>query len=127
MAATHGWTLTVKPSGLPALPADQATTITGDYSVDIDETVLAGATREVFSGSIDHTKILSWVFHSTQAACSVNTGQTFDLATAKALGWNNTTMGTVTNPITQTISTINVTNSDTKDTVFRASFLMSAT
>jgi hypothetical protein len=126
MAATHAWTLTVKPSGLPSLPADAATTVTADYSVDIDETVLAGATREVFSGSIDHTKIVSYVLHSTQASCSVDTGQTFDLATAKAQGWNNTTMPGISNPINANITTINVTNSDTKDTVFRASFLMSA-
>jgi hypothetical protein len=126
MAATHSWTLTVKPVGLPSLPADQATLITGDYSIDIDETVLAGATKEVFSGSIDHTKILSYVLHSSQAAASVDTGQTFSLGAAKAQGWNNTTMPGISNPITQTITVINVSNGDTKDTVFRASFLMSA-
>jgi hypothetical protein len=132
MASQHAWTLTVKPSGLPALPADAASTITGDFSVDIDETVLAGATTQVFSGSINHTQIISYVLHSTQVSTTINTnssngagGQTFALNADKAQGWNNTTMPGITNPVTTDITGIWVVNAATKDTVFRGSFLVS--
>lgn len=130
MAVTHAWTLTVKPSGLPTLPADAASTISGDFSIDIDETVLAGATKQVFDGSIDTAKMVSWVMHSTVASTTVNTnasngagGQSFALGAAKATGWNNTL--NFSNTLTIDVTGMWVINSDSKDTVFRASFLMS--
>ncbi len=130
MAVTHAWTLVVKPSGLPSLPADVATTITGDFSVDIDETVLAGQTKQVFSGLVATATMVSWVFHSTQASVTVNTnsstgagGQSFPLGTAKATGWN--TSQQFSNTITTDVTGLWVVNGDTKDTVFRASFLTS--
>jgi len=130
MADTHSWTLQVKPSGLPSLPADQPTVVTGQYSIDVDDTVLAGQTSQVFAGSITAAKIISYVIHSSQVAATVNTnsisgagGQSFALGAAKAQGWNNV-MPNINNPITTDITGIWVVNADTKDTVFRASFLM---
>ncbi len=132
MAVTHAWTLAVKPSGLPSLPADAATTITGDFSIDVDDTVLAGQTKQVFDGSLDLTKMISWVLHSSVASTTVNTnsstgvgGQSISLGAAKAKGWNNTQQ--FANTLTNDITGLWVVNGDTKDTVFRASFLMSIT
>jgi hypothetical protein len=129
MAVTHTWQLSVKPSGLPTLPADTVTTITGDWSIDIDDSILAGQTKQVFDGSIDTAKMVSWVMHASVASNTVNTnssngagGQSFALGAAKSTGWNSTMQ--FSNTITTDITGIWVVNGGTTDSVFRGSFLM---
>jgi hypothetical protein len=127
MAVTHSWQTSVKPSGLPSMPTDAAVVITGDFSVDVEETVAAGASKIVYTGTIDHTKTVSFVLHSAQSNVTVTTGsQTVPLGTAKAEGWNSS-MTSVANPLSGDITTLTVDNTaGTKDTLFRASFLQLA-
>ncbi len=128
--ATHVWTTSCKPSGLPSLPSDLPVTITGNEAVEFEAIVPAASTTQLDVGTIDRTKVVSFIMHSTVTGVTVNSnavdatgGQTFDLSAAKGDGWNNTM--TFSNPITSDISALFVINADAKQTTFRASFLLS--
>jgi hypothetical protein len=127
--AVHTWKTSVTVPGLSTLPADPPVVLTGDNSVDVSLLVSAGTTAEIDVGTIDLTKVVSFVLHSTQVAVTVNTndvaaagGQSIALGAAKALGWNNTM--TLATPLTENISKFFVINGGAKDTVFRAGFLL---
>jgi hypothetical protein len=129
---THTWTTRVAVPGLTALPADAPLAVTGDYAVEVEIPVAAGATNvEVDVGSIDHTKIASVVINADLAAMDIFTnaadgtgGQHIVLAANKSLAWNNTL--TYTNPITTNITKFFANNSGLKAGVFRAAFLMNS-
>jgi hypothetical protein len=122
---THTWQNTLHPSGLPNFPTDPPIVLTSSEGENIETTVLAGATTVVFTGLITASKVISFGMHSTLANVNVTTGsQSFALGAALSLGWN-TSMSGVANPLTGDVSTITVDNSaGTKDTVFRAAFLV---
>lgn len=131
MTIAHTWTNTVKVPGLATLPADPPVVITGDYAVDVEQSVGAGATVEIDVGSITVAKVQSLVLHSDQVSVTVNTnaadasgGETFALGAAKAIGWN--TSLNYANPITVDITKFFVTNAGAKATVFRAGFLLNS-
>lgn len=131
MAISHTWTTSVKVPGLATLPSDGAVVVTGDYAIDLEAPVAAGATVELDVGTITLSKIQSLILHSDQVNVTVNTndvsgtsGQTIDLGAAKAIGWNNTL--SFPNPLTSDISKFFVTNNGSKSTTFRAGFLLNA-
>jgi hypothetical protein len=126
---THTWTLGCKPSGLPNMPVDQPTVLVGPEAENVEITVTAGQNLQVFSGLIDHTKVISFALHSSLVNVTAYTnsstgagGQSFVLGTAAVNGWNSAMP--MANPLTADITGIWVDNTGgAKDTVFRASFL----
>ncbi len=127
--ASHVWTTSVKPSGLPTLPADLPVTITGNESIEFEASVGAATTTELDCGSIDRTKVVSFVLHSSAVNVTVNTnsanavgGQTFDLTAAKGTGWNNTM--SFANPLSVDVTALFIINAGTVATTFRGSFLL---
>ena len=132
VGAVHLWTLSCKPTGLPNMPSDAPVPIPGTFSEDIEDLVPVGTVMQVFLGSIDQTKVVSFVLHSsvndvsvyTNANTALTADQVFPLGTAKAVGWN-TSMSGVPTPLTGPITALYVDNTTgAKDTVFRASFLL---
>ncbi len=128
MAVT--WTITnsVKVPGLANLPSDAPTLVTGDNENVFDKDVLAGQTVEIDFGSVDFTKMVAWIFHSSLTGLTVNTndvaasgGNSFVLGAAKAVAWDNTQI--VTNPITHNVTKLFLINVGAKTTVFRGGFL----
>jgi hypothetical protein len=129
---THTWSTKVSVPGLTALPADAPLIVTGDYAVEVEIAVIAGAVNvEVDVGSIDKTKIASLVINADLQGMDIFTnaadgtgGQHIVLATNKSLAWNNTL--TYTNPITTNITKFFCNNSGVKNGTFRAAFLMNS-
>lgn len=129
---THTWTSSIKVPGLPTLPADAPLVITGDYSVEVEIDVDAGAvSQEIDIGSVDKTKILSLVMNATVAmdvytnAAGGTGGQHFALAAKKSLGWNNTLDSVLfPMPISDNITKFFLNNAGVAAGTFRASFLM---
>ncbi len=127
---THTWKNTVTVPGLSALPADAPLLITGDYAVEVEVAVAAGATNvEVDVGSVDRTKIQSVVINADLAAMDVytndaggSTGQHFALALNKSLAWNN--QMTFTNPITSNITKFFANNAGVKAGTLRVGILL---
>jgi hypothetical protein len=124
------WTVTTiaKVPGLANLPTDAAITLTGDNEISFEFDVAAGVTKEVDFGSVDKTKIVSYVFHSSITSVTLNTnavdatgGNTFALTAAKAIEWDNTQV--VASQITQNVTKLFVINTGAKTTVFRGAFL----
>ena len=107
---THKWTTSVAVPGLATLPADAPLLVTGDYAVEVEVAVGAGATNvEVDVGTIVYTKIQSIIINADKAPMDVYTnaadgtgGQHFVLAANKSLCWN--VNQTFTNPITTNIT-----------------------
>jgi len=124
------WTVqsTIKVPGLATLPSDAAVLITGDAEQVFEKDVLAGQTVELDFGSVDKTKIVALVFHSSLVGLTVNTnavdatgGNAFVLGAAKAVEWDNTLPNA--NPITQNVTKLFLINVGAKTTVFRGGFL----
>lgn len=128
MAVTWTIATTAKVPGLANLPTDAAILVTGNAEQVFDVNVNAGQTVELDFGSVDKTKIAGYVFHSSLSACTLNTnavdasgGNTFALAAAKAIEWDNTL--TSASQITQNVTKLFVINTGAKATVFRGGFL----
>jgi hypothetical protein len=129
---THTWKNTVTVPGLTALPADAPVLVTGDYAVEVEVAVAAGAVSvEVIVGSIDKTKIVSFVINADLAPMDIFTnaadgtgGQHFVLAANKSVAWNNTFLSTFPLPVTQNIASFWLNNASLKAGIFRAGFLM---
>jgi hypothetical protein len=128
MAITWTVTTIAKVPGLASLPVDGAVSLAGDNEVAFEFEVAAGVTKEVDFGSIDKTKIVAYIFHSSVTAVTTNTnavdasgGNTFALTAAKAIEWDNTQV--VSSQITQNVTKIFVINTGAKTTVFRGAFL----
>ncbi len=129
---SHTWSTKVAVPGLTSLPADAPLVVTGDYAVEVEVAVAAGATNvEVDIGSIDKTKIASVVLNADKAAMSIFTnaadgsgGQDIELAANKSLAWNN--QSTFTNPITANITKFFANNPGIVAGTFRAAFLMNS-
>ncbi len=128
MAVT--WTISTiaKVPGLASLPTDAAVLITGDNENVFDIDVAAGVTKELDFGSVDKTKIVAYVFHSSAAAVTLNTndvaasgGNSFALTAAKAIEWDNTQV--VASQITQNVTKLFIINTGAKTTTFRGGFL----
>ena len=127
---THTWTTKVTVPGLSQLPADNPLAIGGDYSVEVEKTVLAGQTNIfVDIGTIDKTKIVSLVLNADLVAMEIYTndaagsgGQHFSLAANKSVAWNNQ-IPNQTNPITIDVTGFYLNNPGIKDGTFRAAFL----
>lgn len=128
---THTWKTSVGVPGLSTLPADAPLLITGDYAVEVEIAVVAGATNvEVYVGSIDKTKIQSVIINADLAAMDIYTnasdgtgGQHFALAANKSVAWNNQ-IPNQSNPITQNITKFFCNNAGVKNGTFRAAFLL---
>lgn len=132
MAITYTWKNTVTVPGLAALPADPALLITGDYGVEIEKDVPAGATNvEVDIGSVDKTKIACVVINADKAAMDVYTnaadgtgGQHFALSANKSVAWHD--QMTYANPITVNVTKVFANNSAIVAGVIRIGFLLNA-
>lgn len=128
---THTWKNTVTIPGLAALPADAPLLVTGDYAVEVEVAVNAGATNvEVDIGTIDKTKIQSIVINADLAAMDVYTndaagssGQHFALAANKSVAWNSQIPNQV-NPITANITKFFANNAGVKAGVLRVGILL---
>lgn len=124
MALAHTWTLKVAIPGLPALPADAPVVISGSSDFDVEVSCPAGQTTQINVPTVAAANMISFVLNADQANVTVNTnaadatgGQSFALAAAKTLGWNNTMA--FANPITIDITSFYVINSAAKATNFR--------
>lgn len=108
----HTWKTTVSVPGLSSLPADPPILVTGDYAVEVEVAVNAGATNvEVDIGSVDKTKIQSVIINADKAPMDVFTnaadgtgGQHFSLAANKSVAWNINMLPAFTNPISVNIT-----------------------
>jgi hypothetical protein len=131
---THTWKTTVSVPGLTSLPADAPVPVTGDYAVEVEVAVAAGATSvELDVGSIDKTKIVSVVINADLAPMDIFTnaadgtgGQHFVLAANKSVAWNNTFLSTFPLPVTNSITKFFLNNASLKAGIFRAAFLMNS-
>jgi hypothetical protein len=128
MAVTWTVQTVAKVPGLANLPTDAAVTLTGDNEISFDLNVDAGQTKELDFGSIDKTKLVAYVFHSSATAVTLNTnavdatgGNSFALAAAKAVEWDNTQL--VASQITQSVTKLFIINVGAKTTIFRGAFL----
>lgn len=130
---THTWKNTVTVPGLTALPADAPVLVTGDYAVEVEQAVAAGATNvEIDVGTIDRTKIVSIVINADLVAMDVYTndaggssGQHFALAANKSVAWNNQ-IPNQTNPITTSITKFFANNAAVKAGVLRVGILLNS-
>ena len=130
---THVWTNKVTVPGLTALPADAPLSIQGDYAVEVEQTVAAGATNvEVDVGAIVFTKIQSIIINADLAAMDIytndaagSTGQHFALQANKSVAWNNQ-IPNQTNPITVNISKFFANNATVKAGVLRVGILLNS-
>ncbi len=131
MLVTHTWKNTITVPGLSALPADAPLLITGDYAVEVEVAVAAGATNvEVDVGTVDKTKIQSIVINADLAPMDVytndaggSTGQHFALAANKSVAWNAQIPNQI-NPITTSISKFFANNSSVKAGILRVGILL---
>jgi hypothetical protein len=129
---THTWTSSIRVPGLPTLPADAPVVITGDYAVEVEIDVAAGAADiPVAIGTVDKDKIVSMVLNASVAmdvytnSVGGSPGQYFPLGAKKSVGWNNTMDSNLFPlPITDSITEFYLNNSGAAAGVFRASFLM---
>jgi len=128
MAVTWTVATVTKVPGLANLPTDTPITLTGDNEIAFDLNVDAGATKELDFGSIDRTKLVAYVFHSSASAVTLNTnavdatgGNSFSLPAAKAIEWDNTL--TSASQITQNVTKLFIINVGAKTTIFRGAFL----
>ena len=130
---THTWTTKVAIPGLTALPADAPLAIPGDYAVEVEIAVGAGASNvEVDVGTIIYTKIQSIVINADLAAMDIYTndiagsgGQHFALAANKSVAWNNQLPNQV-NPITASITKFYANNAGVKAGVLRVGVLLTS-
>ena len=131
---THVWSTSVKVPGLSTLPTDPPLTVSGDYAVEVEIAVGAGATNvEVDVGSIDKTKIQSIIINADKAAMDIYTnaadgtgGQHFALAANKSLSWNVNQLPTFTNPITQNITKFFANNAQPVAGILRVGVLLNS-
>jgi hypothetical protein len=131
---THTWTTTVKVPGLTSLPADAPLLVTGDYAVEVEIAVAAGATNvEVAVGAVTASKIQSVIINADKAPMDVytndaagSTGQHFALQANKSVAWNNQ-LPNQTNPITSsTVTAFYCNNASVTAGTFRAAFLLNS-
>lgn len=129
----YTFTSSVKVPGLATLPADPAVPITGDYSVEVEVDVPAGAVSQAIPISVvDFSKVIALAINADKVAMDVFTnagngagGQHFALPANASLTWNNTLNQTAfPQPLTQNITEFFVNNATTKPGIFRAGFLM---
>lgn len=129
----HTWTNKVTVPGLAALPADAPLIVTGDYAVEVEQAVAAGATNvEIDVGTIVASKIQSVIINADLAPMDVytndaagSTGQHFALAANKSVAWNNQIPNQV-NPITVNITKFFANNSSVKAGVIRVGILLTS-
>jgi len=128
---THTWTTKVSVPGLSSLPADSPLAITGDYAVEVEQSVAAGATNvEIDVGTIVVSKIQSIVINADLAPMDIytndaagSTGQHFALQANKSLAWNNQ-IPNQNNPITTNITKFFANNASVKAGTFRVGILL---
>jgi len=131
---THTWTTSVKVPGLSSLPTDAPLVVSGDYAVEVEIAVGAGATNvEVDIGSVDKTKIQSIVINADKAPMDVYTnaadgtgGQHIVLAANKSIAWNVNLLPQQTNPISANITKFFGNNSSLVAGTLRVGILMSS-
>jgi hypothetical protein len=117
---TH--TITTSVRGASGSGRDTSS-ITGDTSVEINETVAAGDSVDL-NIAVEHDNILSFFISSTKdVTLKRNTSaQTHELVAGKAWWWNN---GRVeTNPITGDITQLTFQNDGATDAVVTGSILL---
>jgi hypothetical protein len=130
---THTWSTKVTIPGLTALPADAPLAVTGDYAVEVEQAVVAGATNvEIDVGTIVASKIQSIIINADLAAMDIytndaagSTGQHFALAANKSVAWNNQ-IPNQTNPITVNISKFFANNASVKAGTIRVGILLNS-
>lgn len=120
MSLTHSITTSVRGS---SGSGRDTSTITGDTSVEVNETVTAGDSVDL-NISVEHDNILSFFFSSTKdVTWKRNTSaQTHSLLAGKAWWWNNERVET--NPITGDITQITLVNDGDTDAVVTGSILL---
>lgn len=131
---THTWTTSVKVPGLATLPADAPLSVTGDYAVEVEIAVNAGATSvEVDVGSIDRTKIQSIIINADKAPMDVYTnaadgtgGQHIVLAANKSICWNVNQLPQQTNPISANITKFFANNASLTNGTLRVGVLLNS-
>lgn len=131
---SHVWKTTIAVPGLSTLPSDPPVTVTGDYAVEVEVAVNAGATNvEVDIGTIDKTKIQSIVINADKAAMDVytndaagSTGQHFALAANKSIAWNINLLPNQTNPISANITKFFGNNASIVNGTLRVGILMNS-
>src|SRR6266542_3625552 len=124
----HTWQKIIKnDSGASAI--DDSQVITGSNEFNQKVTVPAGATVEVDCGTITVADIVSFFFTADQPvtidtnAVDAAGGQEISLSTAnRAYAWSSNEP--TSNPLTDDITKIFVTNDSSKDATFRAGFLL---
>jgi hypothetical protein len=134
MAVLHTWTTSVKVPGLNSLPADAPVLVSGDYAVEVEIAVGAGATNvEVDVGSIDKTKIQSIIINADKAPMDLYTnaadgtgGQHFVLAANKSIAWNTNLVPQYANPITQNITKFFANNASLVAGILRVGVLLNS-
>jgi hypothetical protein len=130
---THTWATKVTVPGLTALPADLPLAITGDYAVEVEQAVAAGASNvEIDVGTVLLAKIQSIIINADLAAMDVytndpagSTGQHFSLIANKSLAWNNQ-IPNQTNPITVNITKFYANNAGIKAGTLRVGILLNS-
>ena len=131
---THTWTTSVKVPGLASLPADAPLLVNGDYAVEVEIAVNAGAANvEVDVGSIDRTKIQSIIINADKAPMDVFTnaadgtgGQHIVLAANKSIAWNVNLLPQQTNPISANITKFFGNNASLVNGTLRIGVLLSS-
>ena len=130
----HKWTTAVAVPGLATLPADAPLSVTGDYAIEVEIAVGAGATNvEVDVGTVVFSKIQSIIINADKAPMDVYTnavdgtgGQHFALAANKSVCWNVNQLPQQTNPITANITKFYGNNSSLVAGTLRVGILLSA-
>ena len=120
MSLSHAVTTSVRgPSG----SGRDTSTISGDTSVEVNETVPAGDSVDL-NIAVEHDNIVSFFFSSTNDVdWKRNTSaQTQALEAGKAWWWNNGLVAT--NPITGDITQITLVNDGDTDAVVTGSILL---
>jgi len=120
MSLSHAVTTSVRgPSG----SGRDTSTISGDTSVEVNETVPAGDSVDL-NIAVEHDNIVSFFFSSTKDVdWKRNTSaQTQALEAGKAWWWNNGLVAT--NPITGDITQITLVNDGDTDAVVTGSILL---
>jgi hypothetical protein len=120
MSLSHAVTTSVRgPSG----SGRDTSTVTGDTSVEINETVAAGDSVDL-NISVEHDNIVSFFISSTKdVTLKRNTSaQTHSLLAGKAWWWNNGL--DATNPITGDITQLTLQNDGDVDSVVTGSILL---
>lgn len=120
MSLTHAITTSVRgPSG----SGRDTSSVSGDTSVEINETVPAGDSVDL-NIAVEHDNIVSFFISSTKdVTLKRNTSaQTKALTAGKAWNWNNGLVAT--NPITGDITQITLVNDGDTDAVVTGSILL---